>query len=141
MIRKSYLVLFLFLFACGLCFSNEEAQKKKRQQPYFQEMDFSTLIEKSRLGKNLLLTHFKLYQGYVRATNELIDALNNTPIEPYVYGALKRRFDWEFDGMRLHELYFENLGGQRPLEKETLFYKAIEKQFGSFEHWKMETPY
>ena len=27
------------------------------------------------------------------------------------FAELKRRLGWEFNGMRLHELYFENLGG------------------------------
>jgi hypothetical protein len=31
------------------------------------------------------------------------------------YGELKRRFGWEFNGMRLHELYFGNLGGKASL--------------------------
>ena len=30
------------------------------------------------------------------------------------YAELKRRFGWEWNGMRLHEFYFGNLGGKAP---------------------------
>ena len=52
------------------------------------------------------------------------------------YGALKRRLGWEFDGMRLHELYFENLGGKEPLDKSTALSQRIFKDFGSYEAWR-----
>jgi Fe-Mn family superoxide dismutase len=40
------------------------------------------------------------------------------------YAEMKRRLGWEFNGMRLHEYYFDNLGGHgaprcgRPTGKE-----------------------
>lgn len=52
------------------------------------------------------------------------------------YAALKRRLGWEWDGMRLHELYFDNLGGHEPLEKTSPLSQALAKEFGSFEAWK-----
>ena len=33
------------------------------------------------------------------------------------YAELKRRLGWEFNGMRLHEYYFENLGGKSGIDK------------------------
>nr|WP_316357302.1 Fe-Mn family superoxide dismutase [Candidatus Neptunochlamydia sp. REUL1] len=52
------------------------------------------------------------------------------------YGALKRRFGWEFDGMVLHELYFENLGGKQPLSPKSRLYRKIVENFASFENWR-----
>jgi Fe-Mn family superoxide dismutase len=59
--------------------------------------------------------HYKLYQGYVTNTNtlnekmaELIEAGKMGTSE---YMELRRRFGFEYDGMRLHEYYFDNLGG------------------------------
>lgn len=49
------------------------------------------------------------------------------------YAELKRRFGWEFDGMRLHEFYFDALGGNGEIDKNGKLYKEIEKQFGSYE--------
>ena len=67
----------------------------------------------------LLKNHFTLYEGYVKNFNALNDTLIamekegkvGTPID----AELNRRFGWEFNGMRLHELYFGNMknGGQK----------------------------
>ena len=43
---------------------------------------------------------------------------------------LKRRLGWEFNGMRLHELYFENLGGKGPLDPASRLGKALAAEFG-----------
>jgi len=61
-----------------------------------------------------------------------------TPLDTYSYGALKRRFGWEFDGMRLHEYYFENLGGKTPLSKDSTLFAALTDQFGSLDKWKSD---
>ncbi|MDN3508218.1 MAG: Fe-Mn family superoxide dismutase [Simkaniaceae bacterium] len=85
---------------------------------------------------SLLEMHLKLYQGYVKNTNSLQDTLNkmvkdNTD-DTIAYGALQRRFSWEYDGMVLHELYFENLGGNGHCERDLPIYQMIEEEFGSF---------
>lgn len=105
----------------------------------YQAKDFSHLIGMKGFSDQLLNTHFKLYQGYVNNTNLLIDLLGayvgqKTP--DYQFQALKRRFGWEFDGMRLHEYYFGNLGGKKPLPGGNQLFKQIEKDFGSFTRWK-----
>jgi Fe-Mn family superoxide dismutase len=49
---------------------------------------------------------------------------------------LKRRFGWEFNGMRLHELYFENIvSGGKELSEDAPLRAAIEKEFGSMDQW------
>lgn len=54
------------------------------------------------------------------------------------FAELKRRFGWEFNGMRLHEYYFENLGGKGSLEKTGKLSKKISEEFGSLESWEKE---
>jgi Fe-Mn family superoxide dismutase len=54
------------------------------------------------------------------------------------YAELKRRFGWEFDGMRLHELYFGNLGGGGLPRQGSHAYAGIRGAFGSFEAWKRD---
>jgi Fe-Mn family superoxide dismutase len=51
---------------------------------------------------------------------------------------LKRRFGWEFNGMRLHEYYFENLGGKGGLDKAGKLFKKLSENFGSYEAWEKE---
>ena len=54
------------------------------------------------------------------------------------YAELKRRFGWEFNGMRLHEYYFENLGGKGGIEKSGKLFKKISEDFGSYEEWEKD---
>ncbi len=101
--------------------------------------NYTHLIGMPGFSDTLLQMHFKLYEGYVKNATDLLTKLKSiTDPSSYEYGALKRRFGWEFDGMRLHELYFDNLGGKAPIDKNTPFYKAIVSQFGSFEKWKKD---
>ena len=100
--------------------------------------DYSHLLGMPGFSDELLQIHFKLYEGYVKNSTDLLAKLKTIDASFYEFGALKRRFNWEFDGMRLHELYFENLGGKGDLEKESPLYQAIEEQFGSFENWKKD---
>jgi Fe-Mn family superoxide dismutase len=92
----------------------------------------------SGFSDELLQIHFKLYEGYVKNSNDLLEKLKMIDPSSYECGALRRRFSWEFDGMRLHELYFENLGGKKKLEKTDPLYAALEAQFESFEKWKRD---
>jgi Fe-Mn family superoxide dismutase len=102
--------------------------------------DYSYLFGMPGFSDALLKMHFQLYQGYVKNTNLLLARMRELELQDkdlsYDYGALKRRFAWEYDGMRLHELYFENLGGEEPLDKASDLYQKISKDFGSFEAWK-----
>jgi Fe-Mn family superoxide dismutase len=85
----------------------------------------------------LLKNHFTLYQGYVTNTNKVLDLLaallkdgkQGTP----EFAELKRRLGWEFNGMRLHELYFSNLGGDGDWGKAPELTKRVTAQFGSVE--------
>lgn len=100
--------------------------------------NYEHLIGMPGFSDELLQMHFKLYEGYVKNTNELLSKINEMEPAGYEFGALKRRLGWEFDGMRLHELYFGNLGGKGAVSKKTPLYSAIVSQFGSFDKWKKE---
>jgi Fe-Mn family superoxide dismutase len=81
--------------------------------------NFSSLIGTPGLSETLLKNHFTLYEGYVNNTNKLIDILGKKARDATnpEYAEMKRHFGWEFDGMRLHEYYFENLGGKTAIDK------------------------
>ncbi len=104
--------------------------------------DYGKLIGVKGLSEQLLKNHFTLYQGYVANTNKVIDTLNAMLKEGKSAAPesaeLRRRLGWEFDGMRLHELYFENLGGTAPLNKDGKLGKKMAEGFGSVETWEKE---
>ncbi len=104
--------------------------------------DYTKLLGMEGFSETLLRNHFTLYQGYVTNTNKLMDTLNQMGKEGKTatpeFSELKRRFGWEFNGMRLHEYYFENLGGKGGLQKESKLYKKISDDFGSYETWEKE---
>ena len=102
----------------------------------YEAKDFSYLIGMPGFNKELLTMHFQLYRGYVKNTNYLLEKLSHVELDSYEFGALKRRVGWEFDGMRLHELYFMNLGGDGQLDHKGALYKRIISQFGSFQKFK-----
>lgn len=84
--------------------------------------DYTKLLGIEGFSEALLKNHFNLYQGYVNNTNKLLEVLaqmlkdgKSGSIE---FSELKRRFGWEFNGMRLHEYYFGNLGGKGGIDKK-----------------------
>jgi Fe-Mn family superoxide dismutase len=84
--------------------------------------------------------HFTLYQGYVSNTNTLMSKIQSLSSAggSVELSELRRRLGWEFDGMRLHEYYFDNLGGKADIDTKGALYKALEKQFSSYEAWKKD---
>ena len=104
--------------------------------------DYSSLIGMEGFSDTLLNNHFTLYQGYVTNTNKLLDSLGAMLKEDKVgtpeYAELKRRLGFEFNGMRLHEYYFENLGGKGALDKTGKLGKKLAEEFGSYEDWEKD---
>lgn len=104
--------------------------------------DYSKLIGMQGFSETLLKNHFTLYQGYVTNTNKLLDSLETMLKDGRAgtpeYGELKRRLGWEFNGMRLHEYYFENLGGNGQLNTSGKLIKKISESFGSYENWEKD---
>jgi Fe-Mn family superoxide dismutase len=104
--------------------------------------DYKKLLGMEGLSEALLNNHFTLYQGYVTNTNKLLDSLpqmikDDKGATPE-FAELKRRLGWEFNGMRLHEYYFENLGGNGIINKDGKLAKKIIEDFGSYEAWEKE---
>ena len=68
------------------------------------------------ISDETLEMHFKLYEGYVKETNKLSEKIQEfiqdgkvDQDEMPAYSELTRRLGFEFNGMVLHEYYFENL--------------------------------
>jgi len=100
------------------------------------------------ISDKTLDVHFKLYEGYVKETNNLTQRItefiqdgNVDQEEMPAYSELTRRLGFEYNGMVLHEYYFDNLksgGGIGDPQKSSQFLKAAESTFGSYEIWKAD---
>jgi len=104
----------------------------------YEAKSFDNISGIKGLSDNLLKNHLTLYQGYVNNFNKLDSMLMamekagalGTP----EYAELNRRFGWEFNGMRLHELYFGNLS-RKPsaLDSKGKLMKLLVDEWGSYE--------
>ncbi len=105
----------------------------------YEAKDYSKLLGMEGFSDTLLNTHFTLYKGYVTNTNKVMEILAAMLKEGKVgtpeYAELHRRFGWEFNGMRLHEYYFDNLGGKKALDAAGKLAKKLAEDFGSSETW------
>ena len=106
----------------------------------YKARDYSHLLGMPGLSETLLKNHFTLYQGYVNNTNKLVDMLGAKAKDGGnpEFAELKRRFGFEFNGMRLHEYYFDNLGGKTALDKSGALAKKLAEAFGSYEAWEQD---
>ncbi len=118
------------------------ASARKEIEMTYPVRDFNKLLGMKGFSDTLLKNHFTLYQGYVTNTNKLMETMAQMLKEGKIgtpeFAELKRRLGWEFNGMRLHEYYFENLGRKRGLERTGKLFKKITEEFGSYEAWEKE---
>lgn len=109
----------------------------------YQPQDFSNLLGTQGFSDLLLNNHFTLYQGYVSNVNKLSQNLlsltNDEKMSTPEYAEMKRRFGWEWNGMKLHEYYFGNMkkGGSGKSTGSPL-YEDLKAQFGSLDKWEKD---
>lgn len=111
----------------------------------YEAKNFEHLLGINGFSEQSLKNHLTLYQGYVNNFNKLNDVLTAMEREgkfgPPEYAELNRRLGWEFNGMRLHELYFGNmtksadLGARLPngQGKFPELFQKIDNEWGSYE--------
>lgn len=95
------------------------------------------LPELKGLSKEQIAVHLSLYEGYVKHTNLILDTIKRLREEDaegnaYVMNELRRRLGFEFDGMRMHEYYFEQFEGGAS-EAGTQLRTAAEQRYGSWD--------
>ncbi|MBC7909597.1 MAG: superoxide dismutase [Pyrinomonadaceae bacterium] len=109
-----------------------------------QQFDLSGL---NGISDRTLEMHFKLYEGYVKETNNLTEKISKfledgkvDQEEMPAYSELTRRLGFEYNGMVLHEYYFGNMKRQGSVdpEKTSAFHKAAVETFGSYDIWKAD---
>jgi superoxide dismutase, Fe-Mn family len=99
------------------------------------------------ISDRTLEMHLKLYEGYVQATNQLTTQIGGMLKDGRIdheempaYSELTRRLGFEYNGMVLHEYYFENVqkGGATKPDRGSAFVKAAEDSFGTYDMWKLD---
>ncbi|OGE82909.1 MAG: superoxide dismutase [Candidatus Colwellbacteria bacterium RIFCSPLOWO2_01_FULL_48_10] len=109
----------------------------------YTQQNLDRLLGTPGFSDTLLKNHFTLYGGYVTNVNKLVDELatlakdgkQSTP----QYAEMKRRFGWEWNGMKLHELYFGNMAnGGKALDPNSALATKLKDQFGSHEAWEKD---
>jgi superoxide dismutase, Fe-Mn family len=93
------------------------------------------------LSERLIRSHWENnYCGALKALNvieqRLAAMLDDPDLPPYIYGDLKREELLRTGSVRLHELYFTNLGGGgKPSEG---LQQILSREFGAYSRWEAE---
>jgi Fe-Mn family superoxide dismutase len=95
------------------------------------------------ISETTITEHLKLYAGYVKNANlvqqTLKDLYQDREKNIYQISELHRRFSFEFDGMKNHELYFEQfVGGKKDIDPSSTLALRISETWGSFETWRTQ---
>ncbi len=108
----------------------------------YQAMDFNYLLGMPGFSDTLLRNHMTLYQGYLNQTNKIMETCARMGAErqgeSFEHNEAHRRLGFEFDGMRLHEYYFRNLGGTGDSNQAPDLKRFIDAQFGGFSTWERD---
>lgn len=96
------------------------------------------------LSEKQIKVHLALYEGYVKHVNLIMETLKGYAVygdkategDKYAIAELRRRFAFEFDGMRMHELYFAQLeAGGRKLEAGSALATVARAKYGGIENF------
>ena len=88
------------------------------------------------LSEKQIKVHIALYEGYVKHVNLIMEKFSavragQLELDPYIVAELRRRFAFEFDGMRMHEYYFAQFeGGPAPVATDSALSKVVGEKYG-----------
>lgn len=104
----------------------------------YQEMKFE-IGALEGLSPKQIEAHLALYAGYVKNVNaigsELARLMEDSEKNAIELSELKRRYGFEWNGMRLHELYFSALGNAAAPTLDSPLAQALAEQYGSVDAW------
>lgn len=108
-----------------------------------EKMRFEYTNEITAVNRKQFEEHLKLYEGYVNKINEIDETLQQNPELDKAnatyshFRGLKRGETFALDGVILHELYFENMGGTMQ-EPDILTLRSLADSYPSFDEWKQD---
>jgi Fe-Mn family superoxide dismutase len=108
----------------------------------FEEKKFN-IPELKGLSKKSIEEHLKLYSGYVKNANLILEKVEelkkDSEKNAYALGEIMRRFGFEYNGMRNHEIYFASFeGGGKASAPGSALQKQFEADFGGPQVWFAE---
>ena len=108
----------------------------------FKPKEFN-IPELKGISKKTTEEHVKLYQGYVKHTNLILEQIQELKKDAegnaYALGEINRRLGFEYNGMRNHEVYFASLEGTpTSINTESALYQLIGQSWGSYDAWLQE---
>ena len=108
----------------------------------FEEKKFN-IPELKGISAKTIEEHLKLYSGYVKHSNLILEKIVELKADAeknaYALGEVQRRFGFEYNGMRNHEVYFDSLsGGPKDLTKDGELAKCFDYLWGSYDGWLAE---
>ena len=80
--------------------------------------------------------HWKLYEGYVKAANTLLEETARAEAGSPQWAEIKRRLGFEIDGIVLHEYYFGNLASGAKLSPGSDLAVDLGAAWGSVGAWR-----
>lgn len=103
----------------------------------YTKKDYTHLLGIQGFSNSLLTNHFNLYNGYVENTNKLIDKLDILDFGTPEHAETQRRLGWEWNGMRMHELYFEGLTSEpTKLPENSKLNLKLNEIYENFDQWQ-----
>ncbi len=90
------------------------------------------------ISDDQITQHWKLYEGYVKNANGLIEGVARAEAGSPPWAELKRRLRFEVDGIVLHEYYFGNLAGGSTLRPASDLAADLGATWGSVGAWREE---
>lgn len=128
------LILISFVIYCLLKYEKFE-NKNQNEESLYSPKDFNYIIPKIKgIDPALMKMHFKLYEGLTHATNKTLQEIKKTNKNSLVYGSLKKRLSFFYNGMKLHELFFEGMDSSKNKMPENIKSEII-NSFGSISNW------
>lgn len=108
-----------------------------------ERMDFEYTQDITVVNREQFDVHIRLYDGYIRKINEIDEILQNKSGREDAnstfsfFRECKRGESYALNGVILHELYFENIGGDadKNIPDQSII-EQIEIDFGSFINWQ-----
>ena len=88
------------------------------------------------LSEKQIKVHLALYEGYVKHVNLIMEKLaavraGQVELDSYIVAELRRRFAFEFDGMRMLEYYFGQFeGGATASNKNSALASTTAEKYG-----------
>ena len=102
------------------------------------EFDFSANL--NGFSDTQLEGHLAYYRNYIEQLNQVRTSVTGMikrgQVENTNYGRLQSHLAHGVEQIRLHELYFTNLGGDGRLQPSTKLSALLAEHFGSYEAWQ-----